>query len=415
MPSGSPFEGTFEDEFGAELRRTGDAFAPTDLSALVDGALIRGRRRMVLRRTVTVTVSVLALAAVGLGGAVGSGQLGGPVRDGVAVAASGGPVPAPDSPLVPILEKLLAAGELSDVRAGEGGRERGWSVSGVFDDGQGAAAISVSLTRVGAGQGLNAVKCPDQVIVDFDDCTSTELADGSRLLIFQGYEYPDRREPTKLWRGVLLTADGFLVDLSEYNAPAEKGAKVSRIDPPLDPARLKALVTSDEWRGPLGLLPTPPPGEIIPTAGPGSPADDNGKDAAADRKTLVSLLPDGLTVTDQGGEDGYAYVVVDDGRGRSFVQVNVQPRMTDVKDELFGEAERLPDGMWLNTKKDQGEKGVEGVVMWTADTLRPDGLRVVISAFNAGDQHSPATRETPALTMRQLTEIATSGKWLPGP
>ncbi len=49
--------------------------------------------------------------------------------------------------------------------------------------------------------------------------------------------------------------------------------------------------------------------------------------------------------------------------------------------------------------------------MWTVDTLRPDGLRVVISAFNTPAQHQDATRDTPALTMEHLREIALSTVW----
>lgn len=49
--------------------------------------------------------------------------------------------------------------------------------------------------------------------------------------------------------------------------------------------------------------------------------------------------------------------------------------------------------------------------MWTADTIRTDGFRVVVSAFNSGSQNAKATRQTPALTMQQLKSIATSGKW----
>ncbi len=36
---------------------------------------------------------------------------------------------------------------------------------------------------------------------------------------------------------------------------------------------------------------------------------------------------------------------------------------------------------------------------------------VVISAFNTGAQHEDATRETPALTMEQLEEMALSPQW----
>ena len=116
------------------------------------------------------------------------------------------------------------------------------------------------------------------------------------------------------------------------------------------------------------------------------------------------------------GEDSqvsdFAYVVLDDGKGRSLVQINVQPGMADVADTLFGaDAETLPDGTKVATRQEPGEKGGAGVVMWTVDTLRTDGLRVVISAFNSGAQHTAATREAPALTMAQLREIATSERW----
>jgi hypothetical protein len=48
--------------------------------------------------------------------------------------------------------------------------------------------------------------------------------------------------------------------------------------------------------------------------------------------------------------------------------------------------------------------------MWTVDTLRTDGFRVIVSAFNAGNQHDAASRPTPALTEDQLREIALSPK-----
>lgn len=125
-----------------------------------------------------------------------------------------------------------------------------------------------------------------------------------------------------------------------------------------------------------------------------------------------ALLPEGLTVTeetDSGGE--FASVVVDDGKGRSLVQINVQRDMRDVADDLYREATTLPDGTLLATSKAPGEKGGAGVVWWTADTMRPDGMRVVVSAFNSAEQSSPATRPAPALTMDQLTALALSPEW----
>ncbi|WP_405190711.1 hypothetical protein OG473_22325 [Streptomyces anulatus] len=151
---------------------------------------------------------------------------------------------------------------------------------------------------------------------------------------------------------------------------------------------------------------------------PSAPAKDTGAQAPVLDYTLLmptfrALLPDGLSVgeeTDTGGE--FASVVVDDGEGRSLVQINVQADMRDVADDLYGEATTLPDGTLLATSKEPGEKGGAGVVQWTADTMRPDGMRVVVSAFNSGAQSTPATRPEPALTMDQLVALATGPQWL---
>ncbi|RUP63947.1 hypothetical protein SSPNP10_32955 [Streptomyces sp. NP10] len=135
-------------------------------------------------------------------------------------------------------------------------------------------------------------------------------------------------------------------------------------------------------------------------------------DYAALMPTFRALLPEGLTVTDvtdSGGE--FASVVVNDGKGRSLVQINVQQDMRDVAHQLYRDATTLPDGTLLATSKKPGEKGGAGVVMWTADSMRPDGMRVVVSAFNSGEQSSAATRKAPALTMDQLTALVISPEW----
>ncbi|QXE36020.1 hypothetical protein KQY30_18935 [Streptomyces sp. GMY02] len=419
MPSEKTYEEPIDDEFGEALRRTGETFTPRDRAALVDAGLSRGRRRVARRRLVAVTGSTFALAAMGIGGAYGGWLLGGGqggVQGGeMSVAASAstptGPAPSTEADLIAILTGLLPDGELKNPTTNKSDTVAFSSVRAVFDDGKGDAAISIGLSRADGAEAEQQVNCPDKVLIGFDSCAETELADGSRLMVFQGYEYPDRRVDTKLWRAVLATADGFMVDASEYNAPAEKDAELSRIDPPLNPAQLKALVTSHEWRPALNELPTRPPAP---------PATGGGSETSAEaelnvRDTLVSLLPAGVEVAGEGGQEGFVYLVLDDGKGLSYVQVNVQSGMSDDADVLFPDATTLPDGTLLQTSKKAGEKGIDGIKMWTADTLRPDGLRVVISAFNAADQVTPATRENPALTMKQLTAIATSPKWLTHP
>lgn len=424
----------FEEELGLVIRRTGDSFSAAALPDLAVGGLSQGRRRLARRRTAAVGGSVLALALVAVGGAYGGGLLGGNGPAGVAESSVGAAQEQGGSsdhagaakdkgkerPQAQIPVKDLAAILKANTPAGDWSFQnldgKGEFVHGVYDDGKGKAGVTVGLSRVGLDdKAVDLVACPDKAFVAYDACTSTRLPDGGRLMVFQGYEFPDRRVDTKNWRAALLTRDGVLIDVSEYNAPvsesndAEKDEPISRPNPPFSPAQLKALVTAEEWRPLMKQLPALKP----VTQGSASAQPPTGPSGDAVRATLRALLPKGLLVTEKGGEGEFAYVVVDDGKGRSLVQVNVQPDMRDVADQLFAGSgvTTLPDGTKVKLEKKPGEKGGAGVVMWTADTMRKDGFRVVVSAFNAGAQHQAATRDEPALTMEQLKALALSAKW----
>ncbi|MFE6273036.1 hypothetical protein ACFVQ9_30090 [Streptomyces goshikiensis] len=415
----------FEDELGNALRRAGDGFT-TDGHALVEAGERRGRRLVARRRAAVVGGSVLTLAVVATGGAYtgglfgGAGGSGGPGRVDVAAPPelSAGPTKAParggpssktgsgavsGAQLVSVLKELLPGGKVTDTEASGTGAPQGPSVRGVYDDGEGAAQIGVTLTRTDPDgrTTAGALECPDANTTDYEACATETLADGSKVMVFQGYEYPDRREPTKLWRATLVTRQGFQVEVMEWNAPAEKGAKVSRPAPPLGPAQLKAFAASPLWHPALGDLPA------APAEGPAP--DPVGADA---RAVLESLVPkSGITVASKGGGGDYAYLVLDDGKGASLVQVNVQEQMGAALGGHMGGATTLPDGTKVLETKQPGEKGGKGVLWWSADTLRPDGRRVVVSAFNTGNQSKPATRKEPVLTMEQLRTIALDPKW----
>ncbi|MFD5549757.1 hypothetical protein ACWC98_18230 [Streptomyces goshikiensis] len=415
----------FEDELGNALRRAGDGFT-TDGHALVEAGERRGRRLVARRRAAVVGGSVLTLAVVATGGAYtgglfgGAGGSGGPGRVDVAAPPelSAGPTKAParggpssrtgsgavsGAQLVSVLKELLPGGKVTDTEASGTGAPQGPSVRGVYDDGEGAAQIGVTLTRTDPDgrTTAGALECPDANTTDYEACATETLADGSKVMVFQGYEYPDRREPTKLWRATLVTRQGFQVEVMEWNAPAEKGAKVSRPAPPLGPAQLKAFAASPLWHPALGDLPA------APAEGPAP--DPVGADA---RAVLESLVPkSGITVASKGGGGDYAYLVLDDGKGASLVQVNVQEQMGAVLGGHMSGATTLPDGTKVLETKQPGEKGGKGVLWWSADTLRPDGRRVVVSAFNTGNQSKPATRKEPVLTMEQLRTIALDPKW----
>ncbi|MFE4416170.1 hypothetical protein [Streptomyces sp. NPDC056821] len=206
-----------------------------------------------------------------------------------------------------------------------------------------------------------------------------------------------------------MTPAGGYIGVQEWNSIGEPCSPVTREQPPLALDRLKALATGPELRAAADAMPVDHRAAAEPDTGPVTP----GGSISA---TLSRLVPHGIKIVRKSGpgDDGFGYVVLDDGRGASLVQVNVQPDMRDVEGELFGpDAKVLPDGTKVVTHRQPGEKGIPGIVWWSVDTIRPDDRRVVISAFNSGAQNTPATRETPALTMKQLEAIATDPKWHP--
>ncbi|MGP4005545.1 hypothetical protein [Streptomyces sp. 4N124] len=402
-------EDLFERQLGNALRDAGDTF-DTDRSALAAAGQARGRR-LRLRRRATVVGSAAAIAPVGMGGALvvpwsdGGGQQSvgsGRTTTAPASSATSEPNALPAEEVLKIFKSLLPEGKFSQEVAGGTDSYPSYS-SLVYDDGQGPAAMGLTLNRVepGSAEARSITTCPDKALAPYDSCTTTKLVGGSTLMLIQGYEYPDRREETKQWRAELVTSHGQHIGLTEWNAPAQKGEPVSRPEPPLSTAELKAFVTASQWSPVIAVIPqelnsTPPdgPDTTTPTL-----------------TTLIGLLPKDVEVVTRGTD--YTYLVVDDGKGKSYVQVDVQPGMKDVEDELFGpDAETLDDGTKVVTRESSGDKGVSGTVMWTADTIRTDGLRVVVSAFNAADQHSAPGRETPALTKQELREIALSPKWV---
>ncbi|MGW5760763.1 hypothetical protein [Streptomyces tendae] len=408
----------FEDRLGAALRDAGDGFE-ADRAALVTAGRVRGRRALLRRRTAVVG-GVAGVALAGVGGALvlPTDDPAGPDRSTAAsVGTPNGKATAAATAfsgdgLLRELKGLLPRGTYGEESARGSDHQLGPAAQLVYDDGAGAAAIAMGFARVepGSARVRELTACPDHNVTPYDDCSSDRLPDGSLLKLYQGYEYPDLRVDTKLWTADLVTAEGQHVSVSEWNSPAEKGAPVSRDEPPLSTERLRELVTAGVWREVVDAIPkSPKPSRS--TAPRTERPEVSGKSVG---DTLAALLPGTLDVVAHGGQESeYAYVVLDDGRGRSLVQINVQYGMADVAGQLYADGETLPDGTRVATRQGPGEKAGSGVVMWTVDTLRPGpaGFRVVISAFNTGDQNKDATRDAPALTMEQLRQIALSEDW----
>jgi hypothetical protein len=357
----------FEDEFAQAVRQVGDTFQ-SDNRTLIEAGVARGRR-LRRRRTAGLVGGAAAVAMIGVGGAFAGGVLG---SGGAAttlelpVSSAGTARPAPsgtsatftDKQMIGLLRALLPVGRISQESGrGIGGREEpkdAPSAQVVFDDGKGAAEVAVSVARVGPRNANSASVCLDKVHNPYNRCTWVKLRDGGVLLVDQGYEYPDRGPvDTKNWTVTLTAKDGGQVTVSEWNAPAEKGAAVTRAEPPLNVDQLSAIATSTVWKSVWASLPA-----VAMKAAP----TERGPSQGAVTESLGSLLPKGLKSAGWGVRSSYGYMTVDDGRGRILAEVAIQEPSNAHWAQQFVGARRLPKGARLTITREPSEKGGKSTV-----------------------------------------------------
>ena len=413
----------FEDELTDALNDTAHTFQP-DLTALVNAGVSDGRRRNRRRRALGVLGTVTALAVVAVGGTFASGVLSSDQHTSksadrkptpsatrttppaVPVNPAATPKPYTQKQLEAVLKSLLPKGSVTFPK--DNPNFDGTFGGVTFDDGHGAAEIDVNLQQLTSGDsGADGLKCPDPAYVPNDVCTLTQLADGSHLEILKGWEYPTMKGGMKEWDAWLTTPQGGRVGISEYNSAQEKSA-VTRTNPPLTSDQLKAIVTSSRWIAPLAAVPKP---KSLSTQ-TGSPNLTSQHILGM----LNSILPVGIARSQGNGQQGFADLLLNDGKGNGLFQINIQDwsaalakskgagaKSGDNPVSLFAGATVLSDGSKLRTSQESGQ--------WTADLLRTDGLRIVVMEFNAPGQNVAATRADPVLTMAQLKAVVTSPVW----
>ncbi|MER5825409.1 hypothetical protein ABT086_24910 [Streptomyces mirabilis] len=125
---------------------------------------------------------------------------------------------------------------------------------------------------------------------------------------------------------------------------------------------------------------------------------------------LTALLPTGLTHSSPPGGRQSGQLWVDDGHGKSLLEVHVsrQTSTTAIRSHVFAGTTPLADGTLIESRQappgtDPGHE--------TVNVLHPDGLYVTLMEWQAPSQNGPATRATPILTPAQLRAIATSSQW----
>ncbi|MFI1401144.1 hypothetical protein [Streptomyces sp. NPDC020681] len=361
----------------------------------VVGALVaRGRRALWRRRAAAVTASVALFGVVGAGGVYG----------GMFDSRGDGNLAARKDDTgrtLSILRKLLPEGEVSQEREdmrGSLGSYLGGAL--VFDDGKGAAAISITLGRtdspLASMASLAGCSVGDNGTGRWGPngtCTTDKFEDGSDLLLAQGHEPPYRDKDTKFWSARLIKPDGSMLTVTAWNAPSQKGAEPTRENPPLTQQQLSDVVSAKEWRTTL---------DSFPRRG-GGVEDQDAPTGFEIVDTLESLLPSSLKpFGSTGGTSPTDFVSlgVKDGKGEAQIEVNVDHRGTNESDQIRIEEQQGPYP-WSD----------KGTLRWSVTAVRPGGFRVVVTAYNAGYAFGEPTRATAPLTMKQLRAIATSDAW----
>lgn len=308
--------------------------------------------------------------------------------------------------MVHLLETLLPHGTFSEEH-GQGLADRPGpppTAQLIFHDGDEAASMAVTLNRSTLPVPAQFSQCPDTAYHPYSHCTRATLPGGATLVLDRSPVDEKHPSGADVLSALLTGKDGRQVLVSESGASKGKRA-AGKPALPLGLRQLSAIASSPVWDPVLAAMPVPP-------------ARDRA--SAIPRMTgrqidhvVEQLLPAGMRAAQRGGSEGFGHITVDDGHGKSLVAVNVQRWRAGDSDiaKLFTKADTLPDGTRVEVRKGPASGGGKGAVEWSVDTLREDGLRVVISAVNARAYQLPGARKEPALSIRQLEQIALDAAW----
>lgn len=238
------------------MHRAVDTLEPPT-ERLVAGAIVRGRRHRMRRRTAeagSAAVVLGAAAAIAVALLPGGAHLRAATQAAGSGSGSGsGPatsyaVPPPPVPMTP--QALLQTALDSLPRPGTTSHYAGNSAIGllgtqfVYDDGHGAALISVDMNYPPAGAGLGDA-CQISV------CRT--LADGAKIAVYQGNGHPgDPSIPGKDWQVTVLRTNGVAVSVTEWNSMQEKGGPQTRPLPPFTVDELEQWVGSGAFTTQVG-------------------------------------------------------------------------------------------------------------------------------------------------------------------
>ncbi|MGA5420507.1 hypothetical protein [Streptomyces lavendulocolor] len=415
----------FEDDVSEAMHRTGETFS-TDHRAIVEGGLRRGRTRVVRRRAGAAAVAVVALTGAALyaqqllgpstGLATTADTSRSPSPDGTAptppapsrgVTFTGGPTPAVDDPdthirvsadqMIQILERVLPKGELTRQRGTSnfGDPARAATASLVYDDGFGKAFVEVSIKRADREDPATRalVVCPVKVTPPALSCRDeTGAAGGNATVLSQD-------KGLRKSRTLSLSPEGYLVELTAFNGVPNEGGPTRTNTPftPMQTSHLTGTLNSAMTR--YGIPNADLFTREVHVAG--------GLDVM---ERLQRLAPAGLSPRGGGGDGATGYILAYDvkNKTKSHLRAALTPKGAAGPEPRW--TRTLPDGTKIATSE-RPAKG-KGVTEWRVDALRPSGLRVTITSYNAEYPHKDANRTTPPATPEQLQAVAVHDSWL---
>ncbi|MFG3507649.1 hypothetical protein ACGF5F_19380 [Streptomyces sp. NPDC047821] len=403
----------FEDDVSEAMRRTGAAFT-TDHRALVEGGLRRGRARLVRRRAGAAAAAVLTLtgAAVYGGWLLGTSSAGEVAADSRLspspdVTSTGRPNPEANDPdqhirvsadqMIQILERVLPKGELTQQRGTSnfGDPAQPANASLVYDDGFGEALVEVSIKRADRHDPAvrQLVTCPAKLAPPALSCHAEPWGGGAATVLSQD-------KGLRKARSLSLSDEGYLVELITYNGLPKEG-RATRTNTPFTQMQTSNLI---------GMLNSAMTKYGIPNP------DLFTREVHVARsldvmERLQRLSPKGLSPRGGGGDGATGYIIAYDvkNKTKSHLRATLTPKGAPGDGEPRW-SQTLPDGTRIATSE-RPAKG-NGVTEWRVDALRPNGLRVTITSYNAEYPHKDANRTTPPATLEQLRAVAVDDSWL---
>lgn len=406
----------FEDDVSEAMHRTGDTFT-TDHRALVEGGLRRGRARVLRRRAAVSAIAVVALT----GSAVYGGWLLGAssAQETRELAADSGRSPAPDVTLtgrpnpgtndpdqhirvsadqmIQILERVLPKGELTQQRGTSnfGDPNQAANASLVYDDGFGQALVEVSIKRADRKDPANRklIVCPKKLSPPAISCHDESWGGGYATVLSED-------KGLRKSRTTSLSEEGYLVELTAFNGLPKEG-RTTRTNTPFSQMQTSHLIGTLNSAMTKYGIPNP---DLFTRE-----VHISGSLDVMER--LERLSPKGLSPRGGGGDGATGYIIAYDvkNKTKSHLRATLTPKGAPGGGEPQW-SETLPDGTKIATSE-RPAKG-KGVTEWRVDALRPNGLRVTISSYNAEYPHKDANRTTPPASLEQLKTVAVDDSWL---